>query len=355
VRPARDSGLNPLLALLLCAGAGAAFAALRLPLPWMIGPLLAMAACNFAGAQLRAPRGGRALGQVVIGTALGLYFTPVVGREVIAHWPLLLLAAAVAVFLGVLGGWILSRASGVDSTTAFFASVPGGAAEMTLLGERFHARPDRVALAQSLRILVVVIVVPFALTYSGAHGSDSFAPAALPLHWQGLAVLLAIATAVALLLDALGMPNAFMFGPLAITIGVTVAEVQFSSLPGAFTNSAQVLIGCALGARFERRSLESAPRYVAGVLASIAAAIAVAVLIAAAVALLAGLSIASLVLAMAPGGIAEMCITAQVLQLGVPLVTAAHVARVVVLIVGTAPGYRAVQALRAWLAASKSL
>lgn len=30
MRPARDSGLNPLLALMLCAGAGAAFAALRL-------------------------------------------------------------------------------------------------------------------------------------------------------------------------------------------------------------------------------------------------------------------------------------------------------------------------------------
>ena len=39
-----------------------------------------------------------------------------------------------------------------------------------------------------------------------------------------------------------------------------------------------------------------------------------------------------MILAMAPGGIAEMCITAKVLQLGVPLVTAAQVARVLVLI-----------------------
>ena len=349
MRPARDSGLNPLLALLLCAGAGAAFTALRLPLPWMIGPLLAMAACNFAGAELRAPRGGRALGQVLIGTALGLYFTPAVGREVIAHWPLLLLAAGVAVLLGVLGGWVLSRVSGVDPTTAFFASVPGGAAEMTVLGERFRARPDRVALAQSLRILVVVIVVPFALTYSGAHGSDSLATAALPLRWPGLATLLAIAAAAALLLDRLRMPNAFMFGPLAVTIAFTAAEVQFSSLPAILANAAQLLIGCALGARFERRSLESAPRYVAGVLVSVLIGLALAALIAAAVAKLAGLSVPSLVLAMAPGGIAEMCITAKVLQLGVPLVTAAHVARVVVLIVGTGPAYRSVQSLRTWL------
>jgi uncharacterized membrane protein AbrB (regulator of aidB expression) len=48
----------------------------------------------------------------------------------------------------------------------------------------------------------------------------------------------------------------------------------------------------------------------------------------------------TMVLATAPGGIAEMCITAKVVQLGVPLVTAAHVARVVMLVTLTAPVFR---------------
>lgn len=104
----------------------------------MIGPLVAMSAC----------------------TGLGLYFTPSVAREVAAYWPVLLLAGAFAILFGACGGWILSRITGTDRTTAFFASVPGGATEMTVLGERFGVRADRVALAQSLRIAVVVIVVP---------------------------------------------------------------------------------------------------------------------------------------------------------------------------------------------------
>ena len=346
MRPARASWINPAIAVAACALTGALFAAVRLPLPWMIGPLVAMAMCNFGGAQLRAPPGGRALGQVVIGTALGLYFTPAVGREVLAHWELLVLAGVVAVLLGVLGGWILSRAGGVDATTAFFASVPGGAAEMTLLGERYRARPDRVALAQSLRVLVVVLVVPFALTYSGAHGADSFTPAQAPLRWGALLSLLAMGTAAALMLDRARLPNAFMFGPLATTIALTVANVEFSSIPTWLTNGGQVLLGCALGARFERRSLESAPRYVAGVLTSVVACIAVSALLATVVAVVAGVSVPTLILAMAPGGIAEMCITAKVLQLGVPLVTAAHVARVLVLIIGTGPSYHFVRSFK---------
>jgi uncharacterized protein len=346
VRPARDSWVNPALALLVCACAGAAFAGLRLPLPWMLGPLAAMAAFNFAGARLRGPRGGREAGQIVIGTALGLYFTPAVAGEVASYWGLLLTAGLFSMLLGAVGGWVLSRAGAVDRTTAFFSSVAGGAAEMTLLGERYGARPDRVALAQSVRILAVVVVVPFALTYSGVHGSDVHQPAALPLDWPKLALLLGVAALAGLVLHILGMPNAFMFGALAAVIALTVTEVHLSSLPSALSNAAQVVLGCALGARFERRSLRSAPRFMAALLASVAVAMAVAAGFAGLLAWASGLPFATLVLATAPGGIAEMCITAKVLQLGVPLVTAAHVTRVLVLITTTGPTYRAV---RGWL------
>jgi uncharacterized protein len=54
-----------------------------------------------------------------------------------------------------------------------------------------------------------------------------------------------------------------------------------------------------------------------------------------------------MVLATAPGGIGEMCITAKVLQLGVPLVTAAHVARVLILVATTAPLFRLAKRLSA--------
>jgi membrane AbrB-like protein len=194
VKPARDSWVNPALALCACASTGAVFAWLKLPLPWMIGPLATMALCNFSGATLRAPRGGRECGQIVIGTALGLYFTPVVAREVASHWPLLLIAGVFAILTGAAAGWMLSHAGGIDRTTAFFSSVAGGAAEMTSLGERYGARPDRVALAQSVRILAVVIVVPFALTYSGVQGDDAYLPSSLPVDWPKLGLLLGLAT-----------------------------------------------------------------------------------------------------------------------------------------------------------------
>jgi membrane AbrB-like protein len=263
MKAARDTWINPAVALALCAAAGALFTWLRTPLPWMLGPLLAMAVCNFSGARLRAATGGRACGQVIIGTALGLYFTPLVGRQVLSHWPLLIFAALFAILVAWGCGWFLSRTTDTDRSTAFFASVPGGAAEMAILGERFGARVDRIALAQSLRILVVVIVVPFALTYSGVHGSDAYNPAAVPLDWTRLTLLFGVAAIAGGALALARMPNAFMFGPLLVTIALTASEVQFSSVPTWMSNLAQVLLGCALGSRFERQFLGSLGRYAA--------------------------------------------------------------------------------------------
>jgi membrane AbrB-like protein len=343
MRAARDSWINPALALVLCAAAGALFSWLRTPLPWMIGPLLVVALCNFSGARLRSVPGSRQFGQLIIGTALGLYFTPAVAREVASSWPLLLIAAFFAIALAWACGWFLSRVGGTDRTTAFFASVPGGAAEMAVLGERFGARVDHVVFAQSLRVLIVVVVVPFAFAYSGVHGSDAYSPVGVPLDWSGLALLLGLAAVVGALLALLGAPNPFMFGPLLMAIALTVGEVQLSSIPGPVSNLGQLFLGCALATRFEKEFLSGLGRYAGAALASIFLAMLLAAVFGAGLAWVWGIPTPSLILATAPGGIAEMCITAKVLQLGVPLVTAAHVTRVLILINATAPIYRIVK------------
>ena len=78
-------------ALLACAAGGALCQFLHTPLPWMIGPLLAMATLKFRGIDLPAPPGGRQIGQIIIASALGLYFTPQVtattgGKNVVNLW-----------------------------------------------------------------------------------------------------------------------------------------------------------------------------------------------------------------------------------------------------------------------------
>lgn len=329
-----------LLGLLVSIAGGTLCAWLHTPLPWIIGPLLAMAICNFRGAQLAAPPLGRECGQVLIAIALGLYFTPTVAAEVFGNAWLLLTAAFGALAIGVIAGQVLTRFAGVDRATAFFASIPGGATEMANLGDRFGAAVDRVAVAHSLRILIVVCTIPVMLTLVDIHGADDYRPVRFAFSASGFAVLGAIALSGGAILQKIGFPNPWMMGPLLATMIVTAAGSEWSSMPNLLSNAAQVLIGCALGARFSRSVVAGAPRFVVAVLITIFLMILMSVLLAFALAQLSGTFLPSMILAVAPGGIAEMAITARALQLGVALVTAAHVTRVFVIVSLALPVYR---------------
>ncbi len=319
---------------------GALCAWLKTPLPWMIGPLLGMALCNFSGARLASPPLGRELGQLCIAITLGLYFSPAVAREVWSNAGVLVAAAFGAIVIGYLASRILTRFAYVDDATAFFASVPGGATEMANLGDRFGAAVDKVAVAHSLRILLVVCSIPVALTIAEVHGGDIYRPVAIPLSWTGLAALFAIAAAGGALFAAIRFPNPWMMGPLIATIAVTAAGVEFSSMPGRLANFGQVLLGCALGARFSRDFLRDAPRFVSVILACIIVMMLLSTAMAFALSAATGIYAPSMILAAAPGGIAEMSITARNLQLGVALVTAAHVTRVLIIVSSTLPLYQ---------------
>ena len=316
--------------------------ALHTPLPWMIGPLLAVAGTRVAGWPVSAPVGGRQAAQWVIGTALGLYFTPLVAQRVSGFVWLLILGALFAILVGYICGYILSILGGTDRTTAVFASVPGGAAEMAVLGERFGARVDQVAAAQSFRILLVVVTIPSVFAALGLHGADPFLAAGTEVRWPALAALLALTGAAGLVLARLNVPNAFVLGALVVSIPLTIAGVSTSAMPRVMVNGAQLLLGCALGSRFNRSFLARAPRFVAAVVVTVALAMGISVLFALLMARLSGIHPATLVLATAPGGIAEMAITAKVLELGVPMVTSFHVTRVMLLLTCTGP-------LFAWL------
>lgn len=311
----------------------------------MIGPLVAMALCNFSGARLSAPPLGRELGQFLIAVALGLYFTPAVAREVWGHAPVLAAAAFGSILIGYMASRVLATFTRIDGATAFFASVPGGATEMAILGDRLGGAVDKVAVAHSLRILVVVCTIPVLMTIADVHGGDVYQPVLTPLNWRGLLQLFAIAATGGLFLSWIRFPNAWMMGPLIATMLVTASGLVFSSMLGLLTNVAQVLLGCALGARFSRQFLRDAPRFVTVVLLCIVLMMMLSAAMAWGLASATGIFLPSMILAAAPGGIAEMSITARALQLGVALVTAAHVTRVLFIVTFSLPVYRLIHRL----------
>ena len=327
--------------LALCALGGAVCAWIGMPIPWMLGSMLTMAVVQMAGMEVETLPGGRSAGMVVVGVTLGLYFTAPVLHEVAAYWPWFLALGVAAHAFGTASAWVLARLSGVDLATAYFGSMPGGASEMSQMAETHGAQPDKVAFAHSVRMLLVVTLFPVGITLAGFHASEAYRPVTIPFDAAGLVLLLALGTAAGFVATRLRAPTAFMIGPLLLTIALTANGFKFSSMPSWLVNIAQLLLGAMMGSRFEQGFLRSAPRFAAALVPSIAVTMALALLVGWLLALGSGTYLGNGLLAAAPGGIAEMSITARVLQLGVAFITAAHVVRYIVVVLMTVPVYHA--------------
>ena len=325
---------------------GAACWWLGTPLPWMIGSMFAMAAVQLAGAGLDAPPGGRDAGMLVVGVSLGLYFTVPVVREVSAYWPWFIFLGFAAIGFGAASALVLMRVGRIDRATAYFGSMPGGASEMVQVGERFGATHSQVALLHSLRLLVVVTVVPVSITLAGFSATEDYRPVTVPFDIPGLAILVGAAMIAGLVAKRVGAPTPFTMGPLFLTIALTVAGIQLSSVPTVLSNIAQVLLGCALGARFDRGFVSTAPRVAIAFVPAILTMLALAAGVGWVIAVTSGAYLGTALLAAAPGGIAEMSITAKVLRIGVAFVTAAHVVRYLIVVIFTIPMYRLLEKAR---------
>lgn len=320
---------------------------LRTPLPWMIGPLLATSLVSILGAPTASWPPLRNAAQWVIGASLGLYFTPQVTALVAGLWWAILLAIAWALGLGWLFGRWLHRGHAhrmggsprEQFATSFFAGAIGGASEMTLLAERENARSDLVAAAHSVRLMIVTLVLPFAFTLADVHGTDATLPGPRDVHWLGLLALGAATAAGAWLMEKTGRANPWFMGALLVAMGLTMAGLEWSAVPRWLSNVAQLVIGISLGVRFQREFLRAAPQWLAAVAGGTLAMLLLCAGFAWLLAWATGLNVATLVLGTSPGGIAEMAITAKVLMLGVPVVTAFQVCRLVAVLVLVEPLY----------------
>ena len=316
------------------------FQVIGVPLPWFLGPIIAVGLLSLAGAHLATPPTSRQTGQILLGSGIGLQFTPTVAAFLLDNLTTMVVAAAGGILLGTLAGRILRRTAGTDPATAHFSCMPGGVAEMANLAERFGGQVAPVSLAQSLRLFFIVVTVPPALTLLGITGSDLFVRPDLPFKPVGLLALMCMTIAAALLMARVKTANPWIIGPVLVAASLTVLDVRFSAMPGWMFSIAQILIAASLGLRYRRETVIALRHFLPPVLGSMLILIGGSVALALVLAPFSGLSVAALILSTAPGGVAEMAITAQILSLGVPLVTAFHLLRVVFVVTLSGPIYR---------------
>lgn len=315
---------------IVAAFGGAVLHFLRVPLAWMIGAMVATALLAWAR-PVGLPAWARPTGLVFLGLALGATFSGPVLAAVTGAVPVLLFGGLVSIAAGLAVVPMFTRLAGTDRRTAFFCAIPGGIIVMAMLAQEAKASVATVTLAQTLRVLVVVLAFPPLMGWLAPHGEYGGAFNAAPeaVSLPGLALMAGAGLLAAWPLRRFGLANPWMLGPCAVALVLAAAGNLPSGVPGPLVDAAQVAMGASLGTRLTRSFLLASRRLAIVSTMSAALLSALLTLLAVPIALISGLPVPAMILGLAPGGMLEMSLTAQALDLAVPLVLAFHLLRTV--------------------------
>jgi membrane AbrB-like protein len=340
------------MALALALGIAGALAAnaIRMPMAWMLGPVIATACGALAGLHLRPLPYGREVGQAVVGLAIGVRFTPDVLAATVPLLPVMVAATIYLIVVTMAAALLLRPLGRVDRKTAFFATAAAGMAEMAIVARERGGDPDAVSVVQAIRVAVVVTLVPVLVFSFGTDGGvgDRIVMASSHPVLVGAALALGLGAAIGLRwLPA--FPNAWLFGPLLV--GALLSSVGHTPIAISWTLLvvAQIALGVALGCRFDRARLGRLPRVVMSGLGIALLLILAASLGAAVLSAVTGLSYATSFLALAPAGVTEMVLTARVMHLDTVSVTAFHVVRIAVIAATIIMSYAVFDRLSRWI------
>ena len=303
---------------------------LSVPLPWMLGPFFLCGACAAFGLPLVFLPMGREFGQLAVGLAVGLRFTPATLAATVSLLPAMLAATAYVILFTFIAALIFRPLAGVDRVTAFFATAAGGVADMAIVAKAHGGDSSAVAIVHALRVSSVVAIVPVLVITFGAPGSAPDAGAARGQDLLLLAIALILAYIVARLLKPTPLPNPWLVGPIFLGLGLGASGLMTITVPPLLITLAQVAIGTWLGCQFRRDVLLAVPRVAAaGAVVSLFMIVAAA---AGSFALTAAtdLPITTAFLSLAPAAVTEMVITAKVMHLDAEIVTAFHIMRIAI-------------------------
>ncbi len=321
------------ITLALSAAGGFLFQSLGMPAGWVSGGLLAVAVASLAGFNSEVPRPLRS----PIFLVLGLYAGGGVSQQTLHQmqtWPLsfAILGVSLIALIASSYWWLHSRA-GWDRNAALLSSLPGALSFVMAAAEGLRADMKKVAIAQGLRVLILVETIPILALVIG-HPPTIAAPAVADTAHVGQIVLQLVAGVVgALVLERLRIVGGWMLGGLLASSTLLLTGVVDARLPFPLVLPFVIALAALTGSRFRPGDLSVLPRIAKPALIAFCFAFGISAVAAALVSLLLGVNYIQTLLAFAPGALDALIILAYQMNVDPAYVAAHHVARFLAMVV----------------------
>ncbi|MBR4827796.1 MAG: AbrB family transcriptional regulator [Oscillospiraceae bacterium] len=237
--------------------------------------------------------------------------------------PIILLIVAFIAMNLIFGGLMIAF-SDLDVPTALFATSPGGASDMALIGEELGANPAYIALLQVLRLLIIFTFCPPLFKYLFRTGrmkkdeaaevqpEDSPAVSGIPekTDWKKLITVFAVCTVAGLIFRRLGITSGAMLGSMLAGAVFTVFEGK-NRFPSQLRTFMSILSGAYMGCRFSRADLANIHVLIVPILIMLAGILVFILVNGALLSRFTDVDYPTALFASTPGGITEMALLSE--------------------------------------------
>lgn len=318
---------------------GFLFQLIHSPLPWMLGPLFfVLVWTQLLKRKIWWHVNMRNAALVILGYTIGNSFSTGTGVQILRQLPAMIICTVATVFASVLIGFITSRKTGVSLSTSIIGSIPGGLTQMATLTEEIEgADLSSVIFMQTMRLISVVFFVPFLVIHGVAKSvAPGKAAGVTGLEWSLNAVdpvslipYILLVLAAVYLAVRLKIPTPFLTGPI---LGVALLNMLGSGIgpevPRLLLIGAQLSMGVYMGQNMQLSSLSNwkqmLPYTLAGSLSLVLFSLGLGELLSR----FHSIKLVTAFLGTAPGGIAEMGVTAIQVHADLSLVSAYQMFRI---------------------------
>jgi len=279
---------------------------LMLPAPFLMGPVLVSTLFAILRINFSIPEQVKQISFILIGISVGSNVTPEALLS-FSRWPLSILLMVLSVTTIIFAcKIILQKYFGMDKRSSLLASTPGHLSFVLMLGAETKADTTKIAVIQSIRVLVLTIITPvFVVLYSGNDLSKTNVQMEI-INSGSLVVLCLFSIISGFILKRLEIPAPFLIGAMLLSAISHGTNLTPGYVPNFLESIAFAILGTVIGARFVGVEMQSLKSCLVSGLTITLAGISICFLASSIIFKLTGIPFVHIFIAIAPGGLETM-------------------------------------------------
>ena len=301
---------------------------LKIPLAWMIGPMIVTSFIALKGFQVMMPRLALSSILIILGLHIGNYIDQNLLNQMVNWiWTTIIMFFYIIISILIVSKY-LQKFSNYKEKTSIFSAAPGALGPLMILAEYEKSDLSQVATAHLIRLIIIITLFPFIIvSLYPAEALELEKFDYMSQNHLNLVLLIFASLIFIFFFDKFKVPAALLSGTLVASGVLQILDIASYKLPDASINFCLLILGASVGCRFANKTFkEVANNSFHGLVATI-----LLVLLGFVAAYIATFFVdnnfLSLILSFCPGGIYEVAVIAIAFDLEPDFVAFHHIIR----------------------------